>query len=497
MNAPTEALDGRIGRRDFLRGALGVSGLALLNGAPVARALVGPSVGTLPNPKESGLDVIVVGMMENRSTDHFLGWLPGINGIQQGFSNPRALAEPRGDCPGARPLPVVDRTPVRTFHLTSHCQLPDPDHGWNGSRVELNHGRMNGFVDRSGPVAMGYYKEADVPFLAWLARNYNTFSRYHSSVMGPTFPNREYLHSGQAGGVRSNELPAPTPENPVPNGYTWPTIWERLEAAGVEWAYYGSDLPTIGLWFHLVREHPGRVRHITDYFIDAEAGVLPNVTFIDPSFYVVGNDDHPAHDIKLGQRFMMDTFLALAEGPQWRNAAYILTYDEHGGFYDHVRPPRAPDQRASSHQCDDWGQLGFRVPTILASPFSRRGVVGQKLYDHTSILKLIEWRFRLRPLTRRDAWARNLGEILDFEHPHPNFHSQPPFIPLHEAGAACAFEQIPEAFAGENPLEPLPDIPVPPLGSPQPHAELVRLADEGFFGHFDMRDRARAGVFRT
>lgn len=490
----------RIERRRFLKGALGVAGLAIAQGTPLARALVRRSAGTLPGvPKESGLDTIVIAMMENRSLDHYLGWLPGIDGIQEGLSNPTKLAAPPGGCPTSA-LAVTDATPVSTFRLTQHCQVPDPDHGWNGSRVEYNHGVMNGFADRSGAVAMGFYKEEDIPFLGWLARNFNTFSRYFCSVMGPTFPNREYLYSAQSGGHIANDLPLPSQSNPLPTGFTWPTILDRLNAAGVPWAAYGSDVPTAWLFFHHNYDSPGRIRHITDYFVDAAAGTLPSVVFLDPSFFTVGNDDHPARDIKLGQRFMYDTFMALAEGPQWPNSAYVLTYDEHGGFYDHVPPPVLPDDRPSANHCTNFGQAGFRVPCVVASPFSTRGVIGSSTFDHTSILKLIEWRFALPALTPRDAAANNLGEVLNFDNPVVELPSEPPFIPLHTAGAYCWVSQVPDLSEGENPLEPLPDLPVPapvvPDPPEEPHAELRALADSGFFGRYDMRERAAHGVWR-
>lgn len=516
----------RIERRKFLKGALGVSGLALLQGTPFARAVIPRSAAGLPSiPTNSGLDVFVITMMENRSVDHFLGWLPGIDGVQEGYSNPAALADPptakpAEGCPISGPLPVTDSTPVPTFHLEAHCQAPDPDHGWNGSRVEFNRdpsivpsdpttgtGLCNGFADRSGRVAMGYFKKADVPFLGWLAGNYNTFSRYFCSVMGPTFPNREYLFAAQAGGIKGNAIPVPTRENPMPTGYTWTTILDRLNAAGVPWAVYASDVPAVALFFHHIYESPGRVRHITDYFVDAAAGVLPNVVFIDPAFFTYGSDDHPAHDIKLGQRHMQDTFLALAEGPQWHQAAYILTYDEHGGFYDHVPPPRVSDERANANHCEDWGQLGFRVPTVLASPFSPRGGIGSAVYDHTSILKLIEWRFGLAPINMRDAAANNLGEILDFSLKRVELEEPRPFIPIHAAGVACAQNDVIEPLHGENPLEPVPDLPVPAPTRPglpdpyygegaSPHPELRALADSGVLGRMDMRERAKHGIWR-
>jgi phospholipase C len=508
----------RIERRKFLKGALGVSGLALLEGTRLARA-VRPFASLPPSGTDAPIGPIVVTMMENRSADHYLGWYSPIN--PDGFdmrsaSNPRSLAPlpPLTACPQTESLGTDDARPVNAFHLEQHCQIPDPDHGWNGSRIEFNQGRMNGFADRSGEVAMGYYEEEDLPFLAWLVREYTTFSRYHCSVMGPTFPNRLYLMSAQGGTAKNNAIPAPSPSNPMPDGYTWPTIFERLTAAGVEWAAYGSDVPQIALFFHVIRENPGRVRHITDYFADAAAGALPPVVFLDPAFFTYGNDDHPAHDIKFGQRYMQDVFLALADGPQWydqttgKGAAFVLTYDEHGGFFDHVPPPTTADERPSTDHCENWGQMGFRVPTVLASPFSQQGFVGTNLYDHTSILKFIEWRFGLAPLTARDAAANNIGEVLDLAMASPRAElttATLPSIPIHAASLYCAQNQAPEETEGFNPLERIPDADapaptakriIPPPPGEVPHAELLAIADSGVLGRGDMRERAKHGVWR-
>ncbi|MGH2728105.1 MAG: alkaline phosphatase family protein, partial [Actinomycetota bacterium] len=518
-------------RRKFLKGALGISALALAQGSGLARALMPKSsAAALPSSLDN-FTTIVVGMMENRSFDHYFGWLNAELGdpAVSTFGNPTSLAEPPEGCSPVDPLAVDDATSVPTFHLEQHCQVPDPDHGWDGGRVELNHGAMNGFVERSGKVAMGYFNEDDIPFLSWLVRNYSTFSNYHCSVLGPTFPNRLYLHSAQGGGYRDNAIPTPDFSKPLdifPLGHRWTTIWDRLNEAHVDWAFYGSDVPTIALFFQKIIDNPGKVRHITDFYIDAALGLLPRVAFIDPAFFTYGNDDHPARDIKFGQRFIQDAFLAVAEGPQWydagsgKGAAFALTYDEWGGFFDHVVPPTQPDLLADPNHCDDWGQLGFRVPTILASPFSQQGFVGTNLYDHTSILKMIEWNFGLDPVVgtvanpvTRDGFANNLAEVLDFNplNARPELPSEPPFIPLHLASLWCAQSQTIEATDGENPLEPIPDIPLPPPVLPgpavaslakspdqfeEPHAELKAIADSGRLGRFDMRERAKDGVWR-
>lgn len=514
----------RVERRTFLRGALGISGLAMLEGSSLLRAAVA-APGGLPDPKQSGINTIVIAMMENRSTDHFFGWMPGIDGwtdfqARTGatFSNPASLALPAGSdaaiCPPDGGWAIDDLTPVPIFRLEGHCNVPDPDHGWYGSRVEMNGGRLDGFHERSGAVAMGYYLEEDIPFLGWLARNYTTFANYHCSVLGPTFPNRLYLLSGEGGGYRNNYIPQPNRQNPFPTGHKWPSVFDMLGAAQVEWAVYASDVPAAALFFHQLYEQPGRVRHITDYYTDAAAGLLPPVVFLDPAFFTIGTDDHPAHDIKLGQRFIQDAFLALAEGPQWPTSAFVITYDEHGGFFDLRTPPRAPaDRLGSDVQCDDWAQLGFRVPTVLASPRARNGFIvdGGQAFDHASIIRLLEWRF-IEPLGKPELllpWqrvrtARNLADAFDFEAPPSvEIPSEPPFIPVHAQGVYCAQNQVPEETEGDNPLEPLPDQPVPaPVvpdgpfsGSEMPHREMLEIVERGI-GRFDMRERAAAGIFR-
>lgn len=529
----------RIERRKFLKGAAALSTLAMMETSSIAKALVGPwhrGVGGMP-PANVPLETIVVTMMENRSLDHYLGWMgPVIDGVQN-QSFPTALDTTGGCRSNGSAFPVSDPTEQKTYPLTGHCLGSDPDHGWTGSRVEFNGGQMNGFYHQNQPRgldALGFYNESDVPFLGWMAKNYTTFSKYFSSVMGPTYPNRIYWLAGQGGGFKDNNIPVPNGSDPEPDGHDWACVFHQLDQAGIPWTYYHHDLATVMLFFNRVEENPGKVRFIADYFVDAAAGVLTPIVFLDPSFVVAGNDDHPARDIAFGQRYMYDTFMALAQGPQWwnpttgRGAAYILTYDEAGGFFDHVPPQRIPsDPNANANHCEDWGRLGFRVPTVVCSPFTRKGVVDQRLYDHTSILKFIQWRFglgslndftwngSLLPFTKginlgsRDnaPEINNLNQVFDFAQPFPEFPSEPPNIPLHPEGLFCAQSQFPEENNGENPLEPIPEIPLPPLARPDlpdpamrepviPHKDWIDLADRGFFGRYDFRERAKHGVRR-
>jgi phospholipase C len=245
------------------------------------------------------------------------------------------------------------------------------------------------------------------------------FDRWHASLLGPTYPNRNYLHSAQSPGTKNNDLPT------AMGGYPWETIWDRLGAANVPAGYYFTDLPNLALWGSRLAsfQHP-----IDDYFDQAARGRLPNVVFVDPAFLSDNRtDDHPHADIRAGQRFLRDVFRAFVESPHWDRGLFVLTYDEWGGFYDHVAPPVLPDDSASTVDADNFGQAGFRVPTVMASPYARRGYVDTQQYDHTAVMRFLEWRFLGAPsrgpgadgdtwfLTARDRNAANVGESLVLE----------------------------------------------------------------------------------
>jgi phospholipase C len=277
---------------------------------------------------------------------------------------------------------------------------------------------MDGFL-RAGSndeYSIGYYVKNDKPFLGALAENYVTGDRFFCSILGPTYPNRIFQHAAQTDRL-TNTLTIST----------LPTIWDRLSAAGVSGGYYFSNVPFLALWGskYIQISHP-----YAQFLAHAATGKLPAVSFVDPFFTQqgegTGNDDHPHADIRRGDAFLAEAFQAVAAGPAWANTVFIITYDEWGGFFDHVAPPRAtapnmmdPDLAGGK------ALLGFRVPVIIASPFTRGNPsnphVSRLTFDHTSVLKLIEWRWGLPPLTARDASndVANLALALNLANPRP------------------------------------------------------------------------------
>jgi phospholipase C len=245
-------------------------------------------------------------------------------------------------------------------------------------------------------------------------------------ILGPTFPNRIYQIAGQT--------------DRITNSFdisVLPTIFDRLAAAGLAGRYYFADLPFLGLWGP---KYVPISRPLDAFFADCAAGTLPHVAFVDGSFAQeltgTGADDHPHGDIRAGEAMMNRIYEAVTHSPAWSSAILIINFDEWGGFFDHVPPPLAPIPPATRAAGDSDGRLGFRTPTLLVSPFARRGHVSHTQYDHTSILRLIEWRWGLAPLTVRDATANNLAHELNFNaastDPPPPVYSVPDVV-----GAVC------------------------------------------------------------
>jgi phospholipase C len=470
-------------RRSFLKAAAAGAGLTAL-GVPPARAdfvnLALPTTGGDRPAPASPVDCTVVLMMENRSTDHYLGWRGAetrgrgsrgrpFDGVQdRAYPDLRDSADPDADAATAERVPTEHWGAGSEREDYAGCGHLDPGHGWGSGRVQMRRydsEEPQGFLTRGAgndEFAVSFYEPADIPVIAELARGFTSFDRYFCSLLAPTFPNREYLHSCQSGGLKDNSLP---PQIGMNTGFEWPTIWTALDLAGVSWKYYFCNLPTTGLWG---TRHAHNSRFISDYYADAAAGTLPQVAFVDP--WVIqpeglANDDHPHADIRLGQQFISDVLVSFMQSPQWRHGAFFLTYDEWGGFWDHVMPPRVDDPRADSDPADDFGQVGFRVPTLLASPWAAGGRTDHGLYDHTSIVKFIETNYGLTPLHHldpmaRDAGARNVGAAFDF-------------------GAPPVFEVDVDRFRYRAPAT--AHVPCAGRGHEAPASDLYTLAQTGWF----------------
>ncbi|HYM11538.1 MAG TPA: alkaline phosphatase family protein [Bryobacterales bacterium] len=386
---------------------------------------------------------VVVVTMENRSFDHFLGWLRGADGRQAGLS----FTDHSGSAHATYPL-APDYT---------GCGHPDPDHSYGPSRVAWNNGAMDGFL-RAGSndvYSIGYYTEPDLPFLGALAQHYLVCDRCFASILGPTFPNRMFLWAAQTD--RLDDSVSTT---------SLPTIFDSLSAAGVSHRYYFNNLPFLALWSG---KYVSSTSLFQDFLTDAASGALPAVSFIDPTYTLLdngtGNDDHPHADIRNGEAFLAAIFQALAGGPAWPGTVLIITFDEWGGFFDHVPPPRAAaPNNVDQDLVNGQALLGFRVPAIVVSPFTRNqapflmasreaadgyaaapgftprpprrrspaALVNHTVFDHTSVLKLIEWRWGLPPLTARDGSPQigNLAVAMNFSAPDSTVPALPNPAPV-------------------------------------------------------------------
>jgi phospholipase C len=402
-------------------------------------------------------------MQENHSFDNYFGTYPGVDGIPEGtcmpidpraefrwggrtwhygqrrsfgrflrrregrtypdwasshpddaarvFGDARAQASaPRGGC-------------IRPFHIGDRA-VQDLGHNTRVFADQFAGGQMNGFVDailrdmgRIGRVVMGHYDARDLPYYWNIADEYVLFDRFFTSAAGGSVWNHMFWVSGTPGNYEADVIPD--------RGFgDIPTIFDRLEERGITWKFYVQNYdPTINfrsprtgdrgsqlVWVPLLNyarflDDPKLSRHIVDleeYYEDLRRGTLPAVSYIAPS----GSSEHPPGSIQAGQRFVRNLINALMRSSVWKSSAFSWTYDDWGGFYDHVRPPRV----------DPYG-YGFRAPALLVSPYAKRGRVDSTTLDFTSYLKFIEHNWGIEPLARRDRRANNLLSAFDFSRP--------------------------------------------------------------------------------
>jgi phospholipase C len=404
--------------------------------------------GSLPDPsRDAGtsdpslpFDHIVVVMMENHSFDNVLGALPA-------YGQPRAdgLTFVDGKATNSNPAPdgaAADADRVYAFPLTTTQQGAHVDQSWNATRTQIDGGTMQGFVrSASSQQPMGYYTPRVLPFAYSLANTFALANRWFCSAPCQTYPNRRFLMAGTAyGDIATNGVSLQDP--PPPNG----TVFDNMTDHGVSWRNYFTDMPATAMIPTIIERHLDRIRPLQEFFDDCEAGTLPSVSFVDPELGIItdvgreiaklphmqlvganveqlGGSEEAPQDVAFGERWAYRVVKAVLRSPGWPRTLLIYTYDEHGGYYDHVSPPAAiaPDAIPPNLEPGDapggYDIYGPRVPAIVVSPYARPHAVSDTVYDHTSVLATIEAKWNLPALTYRDANAAPVWDLLDFSAP--------------------------------------------------------------------------------
>jgi phospholipase C len=369
--------------------------------------------------QQSGLDKvqhIIWIIQENHSFDNYFGTYPGADGI------------PPNTC-----LPVMpgSKQCVKPFHMPENQPIRDLNHDWDTVHAAYDHGSMDGFVWAEGsPYTMGYYDSRDIPNYWRYARHYTLCDNFFSSIMSETLPNHFFIVAARCGGVLDNmALQEILAENDAPEGLTFATMALRLSAAGLSWNYFVETQPKRPGWrkenaqlanlvypdpkeftlfnplpaFKAFRDNPQMMSHLVSldlFYQDLEAGKLPAVSWITPD----GQDsEHPPQPLRQGMWYVTRIIDAVMQSRYWHDSIIFLTWDDYGGFYDHVPPPEV-----------DAVGYGPRVPMLVISPFSKPGYVSHYTYDFTSVLKLIEERWHIAPLARRDRAANDMADVFDF-----------------------------------------------------------------------------------
>jgi phospholipase C len=377
--------DSGYSRRTFLKQSAS-AGLAILGGTLLPASAVSAAARRFDR-KKSPIQHLIISCQENRSFDHYFGYERHVQA--KGYGPGPGYTQP--DAAGGRHAP---------FEFTQ-LSTTDPPHWWSAVHAQYNGGRMDGFYTTAqdavgdGNAAMGYYTQRELAFYYSLIGDSGLCANYFCSVLGPTWPNRFYLMSGTSGGITTNGIWG----YGVFDSGGWPIILDLLDEFDVSWKIYNigfDDVPAgdsdnVAVFWSRWAHDPRTTATMADYIADCKHDKLPAVSWIIPS-YSMGFDEHPPADVSVGMGFQQQMITALRHSDAWDRSAYLLTYDEHGGFFDHVAPP----------QVDAYG-LGIRVPLWVISPFARRGpIVSRKPAEHVSTLKLIEKLHGLPSLASRN-----------------------------------------------------------------------------------------------
>ncbi len=406
--------------------AVAASGVRVPDSLPDPTRAAGSASAALP------FDHVVVVMMENHSFDNLLGAL-SISGQPKAHGLRFAGGVARNRNPGPNGS-------VYAHPFPSTAQGSGVSQSWNATHQQIDGGKMDGFVQSTNSIQpMGYWTEEVLPFAYSLAKTFTLANRWFCSAPCQTYPNRRFLMAGTAYGNISTDSES-LKDPPPPNG----TIFDRMHAYGVSWRNYFTDLPQTAIIPSIIEKYPTNLAPIAQFYADCAAGSLPSVSFVDPEFgaasavgetlatlpglealgaklSTAGGDQEDPQDMSYGENWAYSVLDAVLHSPAWPRTLLIYTYDEHGGYYDHVPPPSviAPDSIPPALGPEDvpggYDIYGPRVPAVVVSPYSKPNATTEVVHDHTSVLATIEAKWNLPFLTYRDANAKTVTDFLNLK----------------------------------------------------------------------------------
>ena len=404
----------------------------------------------MPNAMDQIKNVVVL-MLENRSLDHMLGYLrsaiypiEGLTGAEFNLEDPGNPASAqvnvnnRANYQGDLRIDPAHDTPNVDVQLFG-TETPSPGAAPSNRWFVFNYARVNGNNPTNAHKIMNCFAPAKIPALTTLAQQFAVCDHWHASVPGQTWPNRFFVHAATSDGYLDNNV----------RHYGMRTIYDNLSAQGISWNIYFHDIPQSLALAHLQGSlFKDRFKQFGSFKKDAGNGTLPSYSFLEPRYndflFWKANDEHPDHDVSLGDALIADVYEALRSSPQWNQSLLVILYDEHGGIFDHVPPPSGPpyavnpDGKNSTSPPFNFDRLGVRVPAVLVSPYIAKGGIDSQIYDHTSLLATLKKIFNLPHfLTQRDAAAATFEQNLVLEQPR----SDAP-INLHWAASAAALAMV-------------------------------------------------------
>jgi phospholipase C len=375
---------------------------------------IGPQVPAIP---PGTVEHVIVVMRENHSFDEYLSAYrpPGGQTIDVATDD------------DSNPDPAHRGAPIHRFHDPRYC-IEDASHEWSAAHLQFDNGRLDGFVASAndthgnaggGGRVMGYYTADDLPFYYWLAGHFAISDRYFSSLLGPTHANLEFYYRATSCGIAEG---VDTNTHLASCGRAGPTIFDRVGPAGSYKVYSAARPATLAAAVAL-GAYP--ITHIVgslqDFADDVAANRLADLVFVEPDYgdsLAMANDEHPPRDVQDGQRFVYDLVDTVMSHPDvWNHTVMFITWDEHGGFYDHVVPPEACEPDGAQTPDFAFDNYGFRVPLLVVSPFARPGYVSHVVADHTSLARFVEHWKGQGAMTGRDANAWPLLDMFQFDAP--------------------------------------------------------------------------------